>query len=343
MSRQPPVMVSYAVTRMCNLNCPHCYSDARSEPSPLELSTEEAKELIRDVADMGTRLIIFDGGEPTLRPDLPELISFAADSGLSPLLGTNGMVDTLTYEYALRLREAGLRAAAVSIDSPTPEEHDEFRGVRGAWDRTMKGIENLREAGVPFQIGFTLRHGMVDRLEEMVELAKRLGAIALEVFEFIPVGRGSEHERYELTMEERTRAVRKLVEIQRREDLIIRMIACPQYWVEVERTVPELERMKFIRSCCGAGTRYATILYDGTVIPCMLLPIPLGNVRTKPFSQIWQESKVLNDLRDRSKLKDACAKCPYADVCIGARCRAYAKTGDYLAEDPGCWLRGEFA
>ena len=341
MSYPPPIMVSYAVTRACNLRCPHCYSDAVNEPSPLELSTEEAKELIDDIADMGTRLIIFDGGEPTLRPDLPELISHAADAGLSPLLGTNGMVDTMTYNYAVELREAGIKAIAVSVDSYIPEEHDLFRGKEGGWERTMRGIENIRRAGIPFQIGFTLRKGMVERIEGMVELAKRVGAIALEIFEFIPAGRGNEHKQYELTMSERAQAVKKIIEIQRREDLIIRVIGCPQYWVEVERTVPELERMKFIRSCCGAGTRYATILYDGTVYPCMLLPIPLGNVRSKPFSKIWEESEVLRDLRDTSKLKGACANCPYADICVGARCRAYAKTGDYLAEDPGCWIRGE--
>ncbi len=337
----PPIMVSYAVTRRCNLRCPHCYSDARDRPDPNELTTEEAVELIDDLASMGTRLIIFDGGEPTLRPDLPDLISHAADVGLSPLLGTNGMSDTLTPEYVEILRDAGLKAAAVSLDSPNPEAHDEFRGVEGAWERTMEGIRNLRRAGIPFQIGFTLRRGSLDDIEGMVGLAKELGAAALEVFEFIPVGRGAHARRYALSIEERRDAVRKLVEIQmREEDLTVRVIGCPQYWVEVERTVPEAERLRFVRSCCGAGTRYATVLYDGTVLPCMLLPIPVGNVRERRFSEIWNESEVLRNLRDRSKLKGACRDCPYADVCVGARCRAYAETGDYLAEDPGCWLRG---
>jgi radical SAM protein with 4Fe4S-binding SPASM domain len=335
-----PVLVSFAITRRCNLRCPHCYSESVEEPHPDELSTEEARRVISDVASLGTRMIIFDGGEPTLRADLPELVEHAAREGLSPLLGTNGLSDCLTPDLIARLRDAGLKAAAISLDGSEPQTHDEFRGQQGAYGRTLAGIRACAEAGLSFQVGTTVHRLNVDQFERLVDLARDLGANAVEVFDYVAAGRGTELEAtYELDVETRRALVARVIELQRREEeLYFRMIGVPEYWVEVERTVPDEEALKFVRSCCGAGTRYATLLYDGTVLPCMLLPVHLGNVRETPFSEIWQSSPVLEELRDRRRLRGKCGECRYREVCSGARCRAYAATADYLAEDPACWL-----
>ncbi len=335
----PPVLVSYAVTRKCNLRCLHCYSESVEEPHPNELSTEEALELISDISDLGARMIIFDGGEPTLRDDLPRLVKHAADSGLSPLLGSNGMVDTLTKNYALELKEAGLKVVSISLDGSKPDTHDEFRGFDGSWQRTIEGIKNCVEVGLPFQIGVAVHKYNYGELAETVELAKKLGANAVEVFDYVPIGRGSEHLEYELDIETRKNLIDEIIQMQRSEDEIyFRVIGVPEYWVQIEKMVSDEDILKFVRSCCGAGIRYATILYEGTVFPCMLLQIPLGNVRKQRFSEIWRNSPVLDTLRNTRLLKGKCGKCRYREICRGARCRAYAKTGELMAEDPSCWF-----
>jgi len=339
-SVSPPVLVSYAVTRRCNLKCPHCYSEALETPHPKELTTEEAKQLISEIAELGTRMIIFDGGEPTLREDLPELIKHAYDVGLTPLLGTNGMVDTLSKSYARKLKEAGLKAVAISLDGANPKTHDSFRGMEGAWQKTIEGTKNCREVGLTFQIGVAVHRKNLSEFPAIVDLAKRLGANAVEVFEFLPSGRGGKYrEEYYLTNEERRELIRYIIKRQLTEDEIyFRVIGIPQYWVEVERTVTDEEALlKFVRSCCGAGTRYATILYEGTVYPCMLLQIPLGNVREESFIDIWRKNEFLKKFRNSDNLKGKCKECKYRDVCRGSRCRAFVETGDPFAEDPACW------
>ncbi len=338
----PPVLVSYAVTRKCNLRCVHCYSEAVEKPHPNELTTEEARELISDIARLGARMLIFDGGEPTLREDLPLLVKHAYDEGLSPLLGTNGMIDTLTKSYLRRLKEAGLKAIAISLDGAKPETHDEFRGVRGAWKKTIKGIQNCREVGIPFQIGVAVHKKNIHEFPEIVDLAKRLGANAVEVFDFVTTGRGRLYKEYELTVDQKKWLVNYIIKRQLvEEDIYFRVIALPQYWVEVEKNVKDEDMLvRFVRTCCAVGYRYVTILYDGTVYPCMLLQIPLGNIREKPLSEIWEKSELLKNLRDRNNLKDRCRICKYKDICMGARCRAFARTGDPFAEDPACWLVG---
>lgn len=170
-----------------------------------------------------------------------------------------------------------------------------------------------------------------------------MGAVAVEIFDFVSSGRGARHVKYELDAETRKRLVEQIIQLQRKEeDLIFRVIALPQYWVKVEKTVPENEvLLKFVRSCCGAGLRYACVLYEGTVYPCMVLQEKVGNVREQSFNEIWYNSPVLNKLRDRDLLRGKCGRCKYRMVCGGARCKAYAKTGDVLAEDPTCWFTEE--
>jgi len=336
----PPVMVSFSVTRRCNLRCKHCYSESVEEPHPNELSTEEAKRVISEIAEAGARLIIFDGGEPLMRPDIYELISHARDVGLRPLMGTNATL--ITPEVARKLKEAGLRALAISLDGADPKAHDEFRGVEGAWEQTMIGIENVKKASIPFQIAPTLRRGRVDEWLKVAEKAKELGAMAVEVFDYVSTGRGGENPDLALTTEERRRFAEQYIARQRADDMVYRCIAIPHLWVEIERTVPEEEvMMKFVRTCCGAGIRYACVLYDGTVYPCMVLQVKAGDVREQSFVDIWYNSPVFATLRDRDKLEGKCGSCEWRYICGGARCKAYIATGNMMAEDPTCWLEGD--
>ncbi len=332
-----PTLVSFAITRMCNLHCPHCYSQSVAEPESDELTTGEAKKVISQIADAGAHMVIFDGGEPLLRKDLPELVKHAADCGLRPLLGTNATV--LTEEVAIELKQAGLRVVAVSLDGATPETHDRFRGQKGSMRDTLKGIEILRNVGLDFQIAPCItRHNWAE-LPQIVKLAKELGTCALEIFDYIESGRGKANPAYSLTKELRKAMLEQVIEMQRKEELVFRVIGAPQYWPLVEMTVPDDEALeKFVRACCGAGTRYACILYNGDVYPCMVLQIKAGNLRQKSFQEIWQNSEVFATLRNRQLLKGKCGQCRYKRVCGGARCKAYEASGDIMAEDPTCWF-----
>lgn len=336
-----PILVSFAVTRECNLKCKHCYSQATDSPHPKELSTTEAKRLISQIAEAGTRLLILDGGEPLMRPDIFDLVRYARSVGLTPVMGSNGTL--ITLEVAKKLADAGLEAVAISLDGADAETHDAFRGIQGAWEQTLQGIENLRRAGIPFQIAPTLRHGCWEQWGAIADKAKEWGAKAVEVFDFIPAGRGEENPEFEMTIEERRAFIREYIARQRAENkMIYRCIALPQIWVEIEKTVPEEEVLtKFVRSCCAAGTRYCCILYDGTVYPCMVLQIKAGDVREQSFAEIWQNSEVFQILRDRNRLEGKCGRCDYRYICGGARCRVYAKTGSLVAEDDACWFSEE--
>jgi len=337
----PPVIVSFAITRRCNLKCKHCYSASIDEPYPDELSTEEAKKVIDQVSSSGARLIIFDGGEPTMREDICELIKHAAQAGLRPLMGTNATL--ITDEMAKNLKDAGLRAMSVSIDSANPKTHDDWRGVEGTFNDTIEGIKRAAGAGIPFQIGPCMYKHNIGELPEIVDIGKKLGCVACEVFDFIASGRGLEYKEYELSKEERRDLVRQVIALQRADDdLVYRLIGAPEFWVEVEKTVPEDEVMtRFVRSCCGAGIRYTCIMFDGTVYPCMVLQKEAGNVREKPFDEIWRSSDVFAILRDRDLLEGKCGRCAYKYVCGGARCRIYHETGSLVAEDPNCWFTEE--
>jgi radical SAM protein with 4Fe4S-binding SPASM domain len=330
------VLVSFGITRECDLKCPHCYSDSEKK-DPDELSTEEAKKLISETAEMGTKLIILDGGEPTLREDLVELVSHANASGLKPVLGSNAM--SITEELARKLTEAGCMGVAISLDGADPKTHDDFRGLVGGWQKTLDGARNCAKAGLQFQIAPLMHKGSWTQLEDVIDLAKQNGANAVEIFDYVPTGRGKGHEEYELDTEKRKSIIDTIINLQRRDDITYRVIALPQYWAMVEKTVPEEEILeRFVRSCCAAGTRYITILPNGDVIPCMVLQTKLGNVHEQSIKDIWYNSPILKELRNRDLLKGKCGRCRYKLTCVGARCKAYEKTGDLMAEDPTCWL-----
>jgi len=334
----PPVMVSFSVTQECNLKCVHCYSRSVETPHSNELATAEAKRVIREIADAGARLIIFDGGEPLMRKDIYELIVHAKEVGLRPLMGTNATL--ITKGVAERLVEAGIRALAISLDGAEAKSHDKFRGEEGCWEETIQGIENARQAGIPFQIAPTLRHRGWQEWKEVADLAKEMGAMAVEVFDYIPAGRGAENPEFILTTEERRSFIRDYIARQlAEEEMIYRSIGVPQLWVEVERSVPEEEVLtRFVRTCCGAGLRYCCVLYEGSVYPCMVLQKKSGDVRQQSFQEIWYESEVFKTLRDRDRLEGKCGRCDWRHLCGGARCKVYEMTGSLTAEDPTCWF-----
>lgn len=323
------MIISWNITRACNINCIHCYRDAGTK-EPNELTTGEGKKLLTEIARAGFKIVIFSGGEPLLRSDLYELIRHAKREGLRPVLGTNGTM--ITLDVARGLKQAGLAAAGISIDSLNKTNHDKFRGCSGAWDLTLKGIEACREAGLLFQIHTTVTTWNKNEITEITDLAVELGAIAHHIFFLVPVGRGKDIEETSLKTAEYETLIGQILDKQAQVPIELKPTCAPQFMrIARQRNI----LVRFTKGCL-AGTSYCVILPNGDVHPCPYLPLKAGNVREKAFDEIWKESPLFDSLRNEP-LKGKCGRCNFAEICGGCRARAYYYSdGDYMAEEPWC-------
>ena len=323
------MLISWNTTNQCNMLCEHCYRDAGMKLDE-ELNTEEGKELIREIKKAGFKIMIFSGGEPLMRPDIFELGAYARETGLRPVLGTNGTL--ITPEVARKLKDAGFAACGVSLDSLDAEKNDAFRKLNNAYRLTLEGIKNLREAGVPFQIHTTVMDWNVGELEALTDMAVELGAMAHHLFFLVPTGRAVNIEDEALRVKEYERTLARIMEKQKRVNIELKPTCAPQFIrVADKKGIP----IRFSRGCL-AGISYCIISPRGDVQPCAYLDIRLGNVQEIPFSVIWSENPVLQELRTMN-YKGKCGICEYKANCGGCRARAYYYSqGDYMAEDSWC-------
>jgi len=346
----PPYLVSYAITRKCNLKCKHCYSDATDRPAPDELSTSEAKKLLDTLAGWGIQLLIFDGGEPLSRDDFLEIAKYASQKKMRIVVGSNGTL--IDVEIAKRMKDIGVQCVQISMDGAKRQTHDSFRGEEGSFDSAMRGVEACGEAGLPLQFGMVIRKQSLPEIPGMLELAVKSGANAAEFFDLVQVPRVRRECPQEiLSREERKSVMEWLAEAQRDCPVVIRTPGCPMYPLVLRQKNVQakhfpghvLRRIPYYDRGCAAGmpNGYITILPNGDVIPCMLLQAKLGNIREESVVKIWEESPILAKLRSRSLLEGECNRCRHRDVCAGCRGRAYEETGNMLASDPGCWITGE--
>jgi len=352
MQIQPPFMVSYSITTKCNLKCKHCYSESTDQVAPDELSTEEAFRLMDDLSRWGIGLLIIDGGEPLCREDLLDVVKYASSKGIRTTIGSNG---TLIDEgMARKMLDAGVMSVAISVDGADAQTHDSFRGISGAFEQALKGVEACRAAGLPFQFNMVIRKETLPQLEDMLRLAVDSGANAAEFFDLVAAGRAKQECREEvLSRDERKRAMEWLVQSQEDCPIVIRVPACPMYplLLQQKQIQPKhfpkevLQRVPYYGRGCAAGMPmgYVMVLSNGEVNPCMLLQVKLGNIREQSIISIWENSPVLAKLRQRELLKGDCGNCLYKVTCSGCRGRAYEETGDMMAADPGCWLAPELA
>lgn len=326
------MLVSWNTTNQCNMFCDHCYRDASTRLDD-ELSTAEARKLITEIKQAGFKIMIFSGGEPLMREDIYELGHFAAENGLRPVLGTNGSL--ITPSAARELKKAGFMAAGVSLDSLDKHKNDAFRKLDHAYDLTLAGIENLKKAGIPFQIHTTVMDWNAGELESMADFAIELGAMAYHVFFLVPTGRGVNIEEEALRVKEYEHTIARLMEKQKQVDIEIKPTCAPQFIrVADKKGIP----LRFSRGCL-AGISYCIISPRGDVQPCAYLNIPLGNVREKSFAEIWQTNPILKELKSMD-YKGKCGRCDYKARCGGCRARAYFYSqGDYMAEDDWCLYR----
>ncbi len=349
---QAPFTIAWEVTRACAYACVHCRADAQHRRDPRELSTAEAKALIERLAAFGNSpILIFTGGDPMMRPDLFELIAYAAERGLRCSL-TPTATALPTTERLEKARQAGIRRVALSLDAPRPEIHDDFRKVKGSWQRTMDILHRAQSVGLSVQVNTTVAKHNVDILHEMVPFIQEVGAVQWSVFFLVPTGRAMAEQM--ITPEQHEQVFNWLYDLYKVAPFDIKATAAPMFRrVAIERMKAETGRQNVTFQ--GAGFQYADglhrptkgvndgkgflfISHIGEIQPSGFLPVTAGNVRTDDVVEVYRHHPIFKDLRNPDKLKGPCGSCLYRDVCGGQRGRAYALTGDYLESDPACVL-----
>ncbi len=331
-----PLTISWNLTKRCNLACVHCYIEASAKAkTERELTPDQCLTVLDQIAKVHPEaFLILTGGEPLLRPDLFHLIRRATDIGFYCVLGSHGGL--LDESVVHRLKESGLKGVGVSVDAVEAEAHDKFRGIRGAWQKTMNGITVMRKLDLDFLVETTVTPHNVDEIEQIADLSAEVGSKAFNLFFLVPTGRGASLT--PLSPEQHEDMLKRLAVIQKKYAgrMLVNAKCAPHY----RRVIWEDDHESpFVRTFqgggCPAGTFYCRITPEGDVTPCPYMPLTVGNVLETPFDQLWETSSVFQEFRS-NLLKGRCGACEFTDICGGCRCRALATTGDYLAEDPSC-------
>jgi heme b synthase len=338
-----PRLVYWELTKACNLNCIHCRAEAEWGPFEGELSLEEIRRVLDEIATRYSPIIVLTGGEPLVRHDIFQIADHARDAGLSTALATNGTL--IDAEIAGRIRDAGIQRVSVSIDGADTATHDGFRGIPGSFERALEGIARLNAVGVDFQINTTITRRNEHQIEDIMSLAETLRAKALHIFMLVPVGCGVEIAETEMISPERYEILLNWFYDRSRDTVLELKATCAPHYYRIMRQRAreegrkltfETDGMAAVTRGCLAGTGVCFISHRGEVRPCGYLPMEAGNVRQSSFVEIWERSPLFLELRDLGNLKGKCGACEYRTVCAGCRARAYHQTGDYLSDEPFC-------
>lgn len=335
---EAPYLVALNLTERCNLACAHCYLDAKvtREGAADELTTAELKEVLNGIARVGPEaMVVLTGGEPLLRRDIEELASHATGLGLMVVVGSNGIM--LTPDRIARLQAAGVAGIGLSVDSLDPGRHDAFRGRKGAWAKTMAGIDACVAAGLPFQIHFSVTDETADEIDGMVAFARDSGALVLNVFFMVCTGRG---EKYSDISPEKYEGVLRRVAVAARDEkrLMVRAKCAPHFKriaMEMDPNWPITSAHGYDAGGCIAATRYARVTPNGYVTPCPYMETSAGSVRETGFDDIWNTAPELQALR-APKLEGRCGICEFQKLCGGCRARPLARNGNVMGEDFLC-------
>jgi 12,18-didecarboxysiroheme deacetylase len=347
-----PVVV-WNVTRRCNLKCVHCYAHAKDRAESNELDTAQGKQLIDDLADFGAPVILFSGGEPLVRKDLPELAGYAVEKGMRAVISTNGTL--ITAPMARTLKNIGLSYVGISLDG-MQDVNDRFRGVTGAFQSALRGIQNCQDAGIKVGLRFTINQFNVGEIPHIFELIEKMDIPRVCFYHLVYAGRGTELVKEDLTHEGTRKAVDLIINETRRlhasgkpkEVLTVDNHADgPYLYLRLLKEDPQradevLELLQWNEGN-NSGRGIGCVSWDGEVYPDQFWRhLSLGNVLKRPFSEIWTDpsNPLLQKLKEKKKhVKGRCAGCRWLDICGGNfRVRAEATSGDVWAPDPACYL-----
>ena len=340
-----PKWIAWEITRRCNLKCVHCRSssglEAKGHP---DFTLDEAKRVLEDIASYAKPVVVLSGGEPLLRPDVFEIATHGTGLGLRMCLATNGTL--VTQEICGKIKAAGIKMVSLSLDGASAEVHDDFRCQPGAFAGTLNAARLFKENGISFLINSSFTKRNQDEIPKIYQLAKEIGATAWYMFMIVPTGRGEDIMDELIAPEDYEKLLVWHYEMEKREkDILVRPTCAPNYYRVVLQQAKEqgddYQRRTLQFSTggskgCLAGQLISLIDVDGNVLPCSYFPMAAGNIREKSFKEIWERSELFQDLRNFKAYKGRCGTCEYVNVCGGCRARAYAVTGDYMAEEPYC-------
>ncbi len=336
--------LAFEITPRCNLNCIHCRTSAAMNLKD-KLSFEDICNVINEISTEFKPVVVLTGGEPLLREDVFEIAKYIKSKGMRVGLATNGTL--INSNIALEIKEH-IDIVSLSLDGSTKEVHDNFRQVKGAFDATVNAAKLLKKTGVEFIINSSFTKRNQSDIENTYKLAKSLGAKAWYMFMIVPTGRAEELRSELISKKDYYEILKWHFELELKEkDMLVRPTCAPEYYalvdIESKKKGIDFERrtLKFSTGGakgCVAGQLIALISYDGEVKPCSYFLRSAGNIKDEGFLKIWHESKIFKDMRNFKSYNDKCAHCRFINVCGGCRARADAYYGDYLAEDPYCFL-----
>ncbi len=323
-----PFHMVWLATNMCNARCLHCSSNS-GRAAANELSTSEACDLIDQLCRFGVVDLAISGGEPLLRRDIFEIITHAIERGLAVGIGSNGA--SVTPAQISTLAKIGVNRFQVSLDGFAPA-HDHLRSWPGLFNRATATIKSAVASGLRTHVCCTVNRFNYEQLEPLAEFVATLGVKRINFSRYVPTGRGTDE--LDLNSAEWRIAIGICNEFRTRYSGKLEIVTHLAQEILMDHTLGSMPA--FIG--CQAGIGQGCVTADGTVWPCVLLPIPVGNIRKRAFAEIWQGSEILRVFRERNHLEGMCGRCVVKEKCGGCRAVAFAKTGNYLASDPRCWL-----
>ncbi len=367
---EKPFIVFWEVTRACMLACKHCRAKAQRRRHPDELSTEEAFGVIDQLREFGKPypLLVFTGGDPLMRDDIFELISYATDHGLRTAIAFSG-TELATRNRLIKLKESGISRIAISLDGSESEIHDHFRGITGTFQQSIKILETAGSLGISSQINTTVSSFNLMDLPEIMKLCLKYGVSLWDVFFIVPTGRAKAD--IMPSSQEFEDVLNWLYDVSRSTPLNVKSSAATHFRrIEYQRDRNEYgnltgdlyrylsqrlakggERGEVIsgyshRSLAHDGIKRAMGITDGRgmffishvgeVYPSGFLPVQAGNVRETTLRDIYLNSEIFRKLKNPDLLRGKCGKCEFRYICGGSRARAYAMTGDFLSAEPRC-------
>ena len=337
-------------TNRCNLACRHCYSYADPNSEDF-LSTEFILGAIPELRKAGIRFVIFSGGEPLIRKDIFEIAEAMREAGIVTYLSTNGLY--VNEKNVDRIIET-FNYIGISIDG-IEAVHDAFRGLEGAYRRSLEAIALIQRHGGNAGIRFTITEETKGSFYDIFDLAERIGVDKIYISHLVYSGRGLENLKIDISKEERRKFVEFIIDkaFQYHEegrdidivtgnmemDAILFLEKFAERYPDLKE---EMRRRLLAWGGNSAGRKLVNIDWQGNVKPDPFFPFTIGNMTEKPFSEIWLDEKneMLTRLREHPRiLSGKCADCGVIDICNGgSRSRAYAIHGDLWAEDPSCYL-----
>jgi len=340
-----PKWIAWEITRRCNLRCVHCRSSSEMEAKGHpDFSTAEAYRILDDIVSYASPVVVLSGGEPLSRADVFDIAQYGTGKGLRMCLATNGTL--VNDEVCEKIKASGIRIVSLSLDGADAAVHDDFRNQEGAFAGTVNAARLFKKHGIEFIINSSFTKRNQEQIPLVYKLAKDLGATAWYMFMIVPTGRGEDIMKELISKEEYDGILDWHYDMEKEEDLMLVRPTCAPHYYRVVLQKAKQEGEAFKRRTlkfstggskgCLAGQLICLIDVDGNVLPCSYFPLPAGNIRTQSFRDIWENSELFKNLRDFKSYKGRCGACEFVNVCGGCRARAYAVSGDYLAEEPFC-------